>query len=367
MNSAANLLNKSFEPFLQEDLGNILEKIAGEIEFKSDFRVSHPQLGTFSLTERIKDQFQQLSQEVQQQYLCVQLQTLLHDFYYRRTQVNIQEEDKLENQAIKWKKRKFFQELHRNNFGQGYFDFDWLIIGEEQDKILPVRKNDLIVHISPLRHLQPSDRYAKVGDFVAVKMPAKMLEQGYYIALGDGGAINYQNSDFDENGFPGRNVVNIYFNLTAEGALAIMSSITQQLNQLNIPFNFKVLYNSDDYPLEDAATLSIERQHYELVRPILKDIYLANCVYFYPEIPLFTKSLALGLSLAEEPISKSSAVESFGLHRFQPIAEGLINAWQQGDNLPEQKIKSILNCFFYRKIDLKLPYLNANSEDIYNF
>ncbi|AFZ36755.1 hypothetical protein Sta7437_3248 [Stanieria cyanosphaera PCC 7437] len=358
-NSTTNLLNQPSEQFLQTDLVKILDKIAGEIEIKSDFSISQPQLGDFFLKDKIDVQFQQLSPAVQQQYLCVRLQTLLHELYYRQSQVETLQPEKLENQPIKWTKSKFYQQLHAHNFGQGYFDPGWLVIDEEQNELLPVRKNDLTLHISPVRHLQPQDRQAKVGDLVAVKMPANLVEPEFYIAVGDGGAINEQNSD--------RFIVNIYFHLTAQGAVPMMSSITKKLNQLKIPFNFKVLYDSDDYPREDAAILSIERQQYEIVRSILKDIYSANCAYFQPEIPLFTKLLAPGLSLAEEPTAKTSAMENFGLHRFKPIAKGLITAWQQGDNLPQQKIELILEYFSEQQIDLKYPYLNANSEDVYMF
>jgi hypothetical protein len=363
-NTATNLSSKSLNPFLETSLVNVLEQIAREVQIDSHSSITHSQLGNFNFTieDRIDEQFQQLAPEVQQQYLCVKLQNLLHDLYYRQAKTeteDTQEEDKLENQAIKWKKHKFFQELHQNNFGDGYFDSDWLVIGEEKKELLPVRKNDLILHISPLRHLQPSDRQAKVGELVAVKMPVKLVEPGYYIAVGNGGAINFQNRDLK--------IVNIYFHITAEGAIAIMSSLTQQLNQVKIPFNFKVLYNSDNYPSEDAATLSLESQHYEIVRPILKKIYLANRAYFKPEISLFTKLLAPGLSLAEEPNFKNSALENFGLHYFQPIARGLIIAWQQGDDLPQQKVETIIEHFPEQQINLQYPYLNVNSKDIYLF
>ncbi|NET15569.1 MAG: hypothetical protein F6K08_23405, partial [Okeania sp. SIO1H6] len=57
--------------------------------------------------------------------------------------------------------------------------------------------------------------------------------------------------------------------------------------------------------------------------------------------------------------------ESFGMNRCQIIANGLLTAWQQGDNSTEGKIKAILEQFSLLGIDLQRPYLNANSEDIY--
>jgi hypothetical protein len=374
--TATDLSTKLTNPLLQTSLVNTLERITNEIIINSNSSVTHSQFGDFNFTvkDRIDEQFQQLSSEVQQQYLSVKLQNLLHDLYYRQSKtkpVDIEEtheEDKLENQATKWKKRKFFQELHQHNFGEGYFESDWQVIGEEKNDLLPVRKNDLTLHISPSRHLQPSDRQAKMGDFVAVQMPVKTLEPGYYIAVGDGGKIDFQNSDLSNDlNISDRHIINIYFHITALGAVTLMSSLTQQLNKIKIPFNFKVLYNSDDYPIEDAATLSIERQYYEVVCPILQEIYVANRAYFQPEIPLFTKLLAPGLSLAEEPNFKNSELENFGLHYFQPIARGLIASWQQKSDLTQDKVKLILEFFAEQQINSKYPYLNVDSEDIYQF
>jgi hypothetical protein len=47
------------------------------------------------------------------------------------------------------------------------------------------------------------------------------------------------------------------------------------------------------------------------------------------------------------------------------IANGLINAWQIGNNQPEQRIRAIFEQFALHKIKIQYPYLNTHSEDIY--
>ena len=83
----------------------------------------------------------------------------------------------------------------------------------------------------------------------------------------------------------------IYFNLSAEGAVAVMRSLTQQLNEIKIPFSFKVLYNPSDYGRYDSGVLYFEKSNYGIIRQVLKTVYAENQLHFQPEIPLFTKLL----------------------------------------------------------------------------
>jgi hypothetical protein len=86
---------------------------------------------------------------------------------------------------------------------------------------------------------------------------------------------------------------------------------------------------------------------------------------FKSGIPLFTLELAKGLGLAEEPNHRFSEQESFGTHRCQIIANGLLKAWYQGDNSPQGRMSCILEQFTELGLDLERVYLNADSEDIY--
>ena len=87
--------------------------------------------------------------------------------------------------------------------------------------------------------------------------------------------------------------------------------------------------------------------------------------HFKPEVPLFTMQLAPGLGLAEEPNQKFAQQESFGMNRCQIVANGLLEAWQQGDNSPEGRMIAIFGQFSRLGIDDQRAYLNANSKDIY--
>ncbi|NES84251.1 MAG: hypothetical protein F6K10_24165, partial [Moorea sp. SIO2B7] len=160
-------------------------------------------------------------------------------------------------------------------------------------------------------------------------------------------------------------IVRIYFNLTAEGAVAVMGSLTQQLNQISVPFSFKVLYNPEDYNRYDSGVLYFDNNDYEAVRLVLRKVYTEHQSHFKPEVPLFTKFLAPGLGLAEEPDQKFADQESFGMNRCQIVANGLLEAHHKGDDSPEARMAAILQEFSLLEIELQHCYLNAKSEDIY--
>jgi hypothetical protein len=160
-------------------------------------------------------------------------------------------------------------------------------------------------------------------------------------------------------------IVRIYFNLTPSGAVEVMRNLTQQLNAISIGFSFKVLYNPGDYKRYDSGVLYFDKRDYEAVSEVLQAVYQQKESHFKSEVPLFTKQLVPGLGLAEEPDQKFGVQESFGMNRCQIVANGLLEAWQQGDDSPQGRMQAILGQFSHLGIDLQRPYLNANSEDIY--
>jgi hypothetical protein len=253
----------------------------------------------------------------------------------------------------------FYNRLHKSNSGTGYFDPGWYVLREESDGSLAVTKGSLRLHVERDRHLQPFEQADVVGDSVAIRMPKNLIQNGFYMAVGNVGS----NRRDDSEGQP--MTVRVYFNLTPEGAVAVMGSLTRQLNEKAIPFSFKVLYNPGDYGRYDSGVLYFDKSDYEVVREVLQVVNGENESHFQPEVPLFTMQLASGLGLAEEPDRKFVAQESFGMNRCQIVANGLLEAWHNGDDSPEGRMNAILQQFPLLGTDFQRPYLNANSEDVY--
>jgi len=344
-----------------------LQDIVSKVQIQSNFCIRHPDYKPFELPAEVVARFQQMPGDIQRKYLSLQLRSFLYGIYYNgsmRTALAPEADSNplpldLENNTLLGVDLGFYNRLHESNSGTGYFDPGWYVLREESDGSLAVTKGSLRLHIERDRHLQPSDQAAVVGDSVAIRMPKNRVQNGFYMAVG-----NAESNRLDHS--KGQSVtVRIYFNLTPEGAVAVMGSLTRQLNEKAIPFDFKVLYNPKDYERHDSGVLYFNKSDYEVVRQVLQAVYGEVRLHFQAEVPLFTMQLALGLGLAEEPDQKFADQESFGMNRCQIVANGLLEASRQGDDSPEGRMKVILQQFSLLKIDLQRVYLNANSENIY--
>ncbi|WP_414572346.1 T3SS effector HopA1 family protein [Nostoc sp. CCY 9925] len=347
-----------------------LQDIANNVQIKPNFCISHPAYKPFEIPAEVVTRFQRIPLELQNKYLSLQLQSFLYGIYYNGSMQAALEADassdnlalhqNLENNTFLGVDLEFYDRLHKSNLGEGYFDPGWSVLRQENDRSLAVTKGGLTLHIERDRHLQPAEHSASVGNLVAIRMPHNLVQNGFYMAVSDAGPDTHPQT------------VRVYFNLTPEGAVAVMESLTQQLNQIRIPFTFKVLYNPSDYGRYDSGVLYFKKSNYEIVRQVLKSVYAekrclrrASPTHFRTEVPLFTKLLAPGLALAEEPDCKFTAVESFGMNRCQIVANGLLEARQKGDESPHKRMESIYQHFSLLGIDWQRSYLNANSEDIY--
>lgn len=348
---------------LPQQLQTSLQDIVNSIEIESYHSIKHPKYKSLDLPESVISRFEKLPLEMRQQHLKLQLRNFIYRAYYNvawKSHLSPDDEEtngkltpNLENNSLFGVDLEFYDRLHTRNKSEGYWSHNWQVVREETDGTLAVHKNGLTLHVDPNLHLLLTNHKITVGKFVSVKMPKNLVQNGFYMAVANAGSHN------------NHQITRIYFNLTPEGAAAMMEILTEALNNIGISFSFKALYNPSDYGRYDSAVLYFNKDKYDLVRSILQEIYAENQVYFQEQVPLFTKQLAPGLACAEEPDQKFGDQESFGTHRCQIIANGLIAAWQEGDNSPEGRIAAIFKHFSLHKIELQRPYLNSRSKDIY--
>jgi hypothetical protein len=346
---------------------NSLFDIASNIQIESNFCIYHPNYQPFALPANIANRFQQNSPSLKQKYLKILLRNFLYGIYYNGSLQTVLAANNhscqsgvnfLENNSL-GVDEDFYEQLHHSNYGTGHYEPNWQILRIEPDGSMAVTKDGLTLYIEPECHLQPRKKSPKAGELIAIWMPKNRLENGCYVAVSNI-AIEKQDSENTDLGI-GR----IYFNFTSAGAIALMESLTQALNNAAIAFSFQVFYNPAAYGRYDAGVLHFERQNYPTIRTILQDIYQEHQGYFQPEIPLFTKFLAPGLGLAEEPNQKFAPQESFGMNRCQIVANALLESWEKGKNALEERIEIINQHFAQHLIDMQHPYLNPASKDIY--
>lgn len=339
-------------------LERVLQDIVTSVRIESDFTLTHPQHQSLNLSSELRERLIQMSAEERHNYLQVKLQQFLqHIYYVSQPRVQLEDGYKIENQAIEWSQSKFVRQLGDRNHGDSYFDSNWQVVSETESGFLQIYKDGLTLHILRQEHLSEDEQSAVAGEIVRVKMPCQLVEPGYFIAVGTAGSINNLVLQ------PNNPIVDIYFNLTSEGALALMDEVTTQLNAIAIPFHFQVLYQPEDYIYADTAMISFAKNNYSRLQKIIEALYRDYQDYFQSETPLFTKYLAPGFSLGERPTINVSLAE----HRFRIIAGALVTAWQQNQIATAEKLEHIKNRFRQENIDLQYPYLNPDSRDIYTF
>ena len=359
-------LEKSSKEVHSEPLHLVLQDIAAQVQVQPNFCIQHPSYKAFELPPEMVDRFDQLPVTQRLNYLTLHCRSFLYGIYYNASMQAAlladsadsvqQPKDQLENNTVLGVDPVFFDQLHQSNAGSGYFQPDWLVIRQESDGAIVAQRGGLTLHLNPDVHLAP-DTKAAIGSYVEVRMPKNLVQNGFYMAVGDAG---------NQRDTANTQLVRVYFNYTVEGAVAVMHQLTQKLNAASIPFSFKTLYNPADYNRYDSGVLYIEQADYKAVLPILQDLYVATQSCFRPEIPLFTKPLAPGIGLAEEPIQKFAEQESFGTNRCQMIAQGLVAAQQANETSSEAKLDQILQSFARHRIRFDQPYLNPDSEDVYS-
>ena len=179
------------------------------------------------------------------------------------------------------------------------------------------------------------------------------MQPGFYFAFGE-----TQTGELDNF-----SLARFYWNLRAEGAAPLVGAVTRGLNRFQVPFRVKCLTNSAFYARDDSAVLYVERRYYAVTARVLEDVHREVSAHLRPETPLFTKRLAAGLALAEEPYTG----ESFGMQRCRILAEGLLGAHERGLRDEASRLEEVERRFRGYGLSLDAPHLNPRSVDLYEF
>lgn len=252
--------------------------------------------------------------------------------------------------------KPFLRELRKANESSGYYIPSWRIVSKLGDGYI-VLKGGIKLFVNPLKHFKVSDLPVEIGNTVSVKFPNEKLfsSRGYYIAIGNEGLP-------DSN----QQIVRMYFHIRASSAAILLKIITRQFSYVQpIPFVYKTLLDPEDYIRRDSAVMYFnKRDFFSVIRFIEKNSRLKPCLFLRGN-PLFTKKLFTGISVAEEPL-RTKGKESFGQHRCRLISEGIFKAYRKNAFDEFDTLNLILNNFSNWKVNLKHPFLNASSTNIYN-
>jgi HopA1 effector protein family len=281
----------------------------------------------------------------------LQLKDLLYVEYHCRTTPAVLTgiSYHLHNSSI----QDFVGTLSDANTGQGTWDLGWEIMDIENDGELMVYKDGLYLWVSQAEFL-PSRKIVERGECGCVRLPKECRElmPGFYIA--NGNSVN----DESKNTL----IIRVYWNIERTYAPLLTRLLTEELNENDIPFSFKILSNPHQYPRADAAILYVNKQYYHRLRHHLQSIYSQIMPFLSFSTPLFAKRLAPGLSIAEDPDN----TESFGQNRCRILSEALYRCNEKNISSIGEGVAHIASYFGHLGINLDKPYLNPHSSDDYD-
>jgi HopA1 effector protein family len=333
-----------------------LNDIAAKISIDRDFTIHHVDLTPVAISPDTLVRFQQLSTQLQIKFTIDRLRNYLYDLYFNCSSPDLHQAatadtatTPIKNQLIDGIDIDFYRRLQQSNTSQGYRDPNWQIIAETDERELIAVKDGLHLHISRHKHLPPEFKQANIGETISIYLPHNLVDRDTYLPIGNYGLPQKASS------------VQLYFNFTPDAAVEIVRQLTGELNQLKIPFQFAILHDPALFYRCDGGTLWLDRSNYPIVQPLLAEIYHTYQAEFSPQVPLFTKLLAPGLSIAEVPV----AGNSFGMQRCELLATGLFTACERGQ-ITADKLATIERVLTAAGVDLAQPYLNPAGSDCYH-
>lgn len=245
--------------------------------------------------------------------------------------------------------------LSTANNGLGTWEPGWKIGSIDDDGRVVVTRDQVTFWVSPTG-LRTSTGKIRPGGFcrVWVGKEFRQLVPGFYFAMGNG-----NQRDSHDAAYP---LVRLYWNLKVETAVPYMALITERLNREGIPFRTKVLSDPASYIRADAGVLYIERRYFRSIRGIVRDIHQTIRSGLRPETPMFTKPLAEGLGVAEDPNNG----QSFGQSRCRIVAQALWSSFLQGVTDPDLRLAALAGAFREAGLNPEFPFLERGAGDIYN-
>lgn len=194
--------------------------------------------------------------------------------------------------------------------------------------------------------LQPG---AKIS--VRIGAESHTAQPGFYFAFGE-----TLGDAFDDAA-----LLRLYWNVRPQGAPVLIEHLSRQLNRYKLPFHFKVPNHPKLYGRTDAGTLYVPRRSWRVVARAVQEVYRAVHEYLDRQTPLFSKQLAPGLGLAEDP----GTAESFGTSRCHLLAGGLRLAYQGRAETTLERLQCVSSTFARAGVSLQQPWLKAGSKESY--
>jgi hypothetical protein len=227
------------------------------------------------------------------------------------------------------------------NTGRGGWDPGWRV--QRVDGADVVIESDRLRARAPVDDCRSGSGGIQTGAAVSVRLPNALpqLSPGFYTIVGDNPARA-----------PSATTVRVYWNVTPEGAPALVGALVSRLNADRVPFRLKV----GDHPFRldrcDAAVLYVSGDDFRALDETLQKVIRELRGALLRRVPTFTLEYAPGVALAED----DGDGESFGMRLCALLAEGMVRVHERqiGDAGPH--LDMVAACFADAGVDIDAPY-----------
>jgi hypothetical protein len=251
-------------------------------------------------------------------------------------------------------------ELSQANLGQDAWDSGWEITEVLPNGQVRATKRDTARDFWPGEFItaEGPGLAPRAGMHLKAFFPRESanMQPAFYFAFG-----NSAEEEFEE-----LSIVRFYWAVQSAGAAALMKEVTGRLNRFQVPFRLKMPVDGSFYNRLDAAVLYINKRFYQITAVLLARVHHVIRGYLVPSTPLFTKPLAPGLGLAEDP----GQAESFGMQRCRLLAEAISAAYlnpSQTGAPQETVLEAVVHRLELAGVRADFPYLSPGSVDQYLF
>ena len=218
-------------------------------------------------------------------------------------------------------------------------------------------------------HKGERQRTAVPGEFATAGPPGVPPVVGSVVSLlvqreatGAQPGMYFAYSDVPTDQWDEFTLLRFYFHSTDAAAPDLLRYLTTQLNTYLVPFRMKAPVEPSHYPRTDAVVLYLAKRYFQITARLIGAMPDTLTAKLGVSVPLFSKRLRDGVGFAEEP----GTGESFGMNRCRFVAEGIVEAWRQGDQTIEGRLRAVSGRFALNRVKFDKPYLNPGSEDLFD-
>jgi HopA1 effector protein family len=180
---------------------------------------------------------------------------------------------------------------------------------------------------------------------------SRSLQPGFYYAFGD---------EPEEAGEP-MGLVRLYWNISFEGAPRLVGLITSRMNRFHVPFRVKFATARSQFVRTDVSVVYVAKRFFRITAELMLDVHREIEDALGEDVPLFSKRLARGLGVAEDP----GTGESFGQSRCRRLAESVWNCYRRGRQGTHARWQEFGRLLKQNGLDPEHTHLNSGSLDWY--